>query len=208
MPEDAPGRHRIGVFGSAFNPPQNAHLTLVEAARKQFGLERVVIVPTGDAYHKETGPDPGPELRLAMAEAAFVEFDWVDVSTAEIDRAGPSYTYVTLEQIAARYRESEIYLLIGADAALGFGTWKQPKRILELALVAVAPRPDVTEAQVRSIFDGLGAGDRIEFIDMPAVELSSTRVRELLAAGRNISDMVPAAVLEIIDNGGIYGSDQ
>lgn len=208
MPEVAPGGHRIGVFGSAFNPPHNAHRALVLAARAQLGLDRVVVVPTGDAYHKAGGPDPGPALRLALAEAAFEGLDRVDVSPVEVYRAGPSYTFETLEEIAAEYPESEIYLLMGADAARGFGGWKRPERVLELARIAVAPRPDVADEQVRAVFDRLGDGDRVELIDMPAVDLSSSVVRDRLATGRSVSDMVPADVLEIIDNEGVYGPDQ
>ena len=208
MSESASGPRGVGVFGSSFNPPQNAHLALVSAAREQFDLDRVVVVATGDAYHKQEAPGPGPALRLAMAEAAFDGLNWVDVSAAEVDRPGPSYTYVTLEGIAAEYPESEIYLLMGADAAREFGGWKQPERILELARIAVAPRPGVSEGQVRAVFDRLGAGDRVEYIDMPAVDLSSSVARESLATGHSASGMVPAAVLEIIENEGVYGSDQ
>ncbi len=97
---------------------------------------------------------------------------------------------------------------MGADAAREFGGWKQPERILELARIAVAPRPGVSEGQIRAVFDRLGAGDRVEYIDMPAVDLSSSVARESLATGHSASGMVPAAVLEIIENEGVYGSDQ
>lgn len=208
VPEASGERNRIGVFGSAFNPPQNAHLALTEAAREQFGLDRVVVVPTGDAYHKDTPSDPGSALRLAMAQAAFADLDRVDVSATEVDRIGPSYTYVTLEEIAAQYPESEIHLIMGADAARGFGGWKRPERILELARVAVASRADGDREAVRGVFETLGGGDRVRFVEMPVVDLSSSDVRKRLASGSTVSHMVPAAVLEMIDNKGVYGSDQ
>ncbi len=208
MPEAAVVRDRIGVFGSAFNPPQNAHLAVVEAARGQLGLDRVLLVPTGQAYHKQTGADPGPATRLALTRAAFAGLGGVEVSTREIEREGPSYTHETLEQIAAENPQSEFHLLMGADTARGFGGWKRPERILELARVAVAPRPDVTGGEVRAVFDRLGAEDRLEIIGMPEVDLSSSLVRETVAAGRSAEGMVPAAVLEIIDNEGLYESEQ
>jgi nicotinate-nucleotide adenylyltransferase len=208
VPEAGAGRQRIGVFGSAFNPPQNAHLAVVDAARRQLGLDRVFVVPTGDAYHKESESDPGPELRLRLAEAAFGAVEGVSVESAEVDREGPSYTYVTLEEIAAENPDSEIHLLMGADTARGFGGWTRPERILELARVAVAPRRDVAEEEIRADFDRLGAGERLEFIDMPAADLSSSLVRDRIAAGQRVGDMVPAAVLEIIDNEGVYEPEQ
>jgi nicotinate-nucleotide adenylyltransferase len=208
VPDGAPGSKRIGVFGSAFNPPQNAHLAVVEAAMRQFGLDRVIVVPTGDPYHKQPDSDPGPELRLGMARAAFEGLAGVEVSPVEVERAGPSYTYVTLERIEAENPESEIHLLIGADAALGFGGWERPERVLDLARVAVAPRSDVGEAAVRDVFEPFGDRAGVEFIEMAPVELSSSRVREVAAQGGDVGSMLPAAVAEIIENEGVYGSEQ
>ncbi len=208
MPEDRSRPDRIGVFGSAFNPPQVAHLELVEQARLQLGLDRVVIVPTGDPYHKQSGSDPGPGMRLRLAEAAFGGLGDTDVSGIEVDREGPSYTHVTLEQIAADNPDSEIHLLMGADTASGFGGWKRPERILELARVAVAGRPEVDRGEVEAVFDRLGASDRLAFIEMPESEVSSSLVRERIAAGLPLDDLVPAAVNQMINNEGVYGSEQ
>ncbi len=208
MPETGTAVRRIGVFGSAFNPPQNAHLAVVEAAVGQFGLDRLIAVPTGHAYHKESEADPGPEVRMAMARAAFEGIEKVTVSPAEVKREGPSYTYETLEEIASENPDSEIHLLTGADTARDFGGWRQPERILELARIVVAPRSDVSRDEVLAAFESLGALDRVAFIEMPTVDLSSSLVRGRIAAGATVSDMVPAAVAEMIDNEGVYGSEQ
>jgi nicotinate-nucleotide adenylyltransferase len=208
VPETASGFKRIGVFGSAFNPPQNAHLAVVEAATRQFGLDRVIVVPTGDPYHKQSDSDPGPDVRLRMARAAFEGLAGVEVSPAEVDRAGPSYTYVTLEGIEAENPESEIHLLIGADAALGFGGWERPERVLDLASVAVAPRSDIEPAAVEAAFEPFGDRGGVDLIDMAPVDLSSSRVREVAARGGYVRSIVPAAVAEIIENEGVYGSEQ
>lgn len=208
MPDTGTAGRRIGVFGSAFNPPQNAHIAVVEAAIRQFGLDRVIVVPTGRAYHKDSESDPGPGTRLAMARAAFGGMKGVAVSPVEVERKGPSYTYVTLEEIASENSDSEIHLLMGADMARGFGGWKQPERILELARIGVAPRSDVSRDEVVATFEPLGAVDRVSFIDMPTVDLSSSLVRGRIGAGKTVSDVVPAAVAEMIDNEGVYGSEQ
>ncbi len=208
MPEAGAHRHRIGVFGSAFNPPQNAHLAVIEAATDQLDLDRVIAVPTGHAYHKQSEADPGPEQRLRMARAAFAGLPRVSVSPAEVEREGPSYTYVTLEQIEAENPDSEIYLLMGADTAGGFGEWQRPERILELAKVAVAPRSDVSREDVLAAFGGLGSADSVRFIDMPPVDLSSSSVRRMIGSGEAIAGMVPRGVAEIIENEGVYGPEQ
>ena len=208
MPEGGAAVRRIGVFGSAFNPPQNAHLAVVEAAVGQFGLDRLIAVPTGHAYHKESEADPGPELRLAMARSAFEGIEGVTVSPAEVEREGPSYTYVTLEEIEADNPDSQIHLLMGADTARGFSGWKRPERILELARIGVAPRSDVGREEVLAAFESLGASDRVAFIEMPMVDLSSSLVRGRIRSGETVRDMVPAAVAQMIDNEGVYGSEQ
>lgn len=207
MPEAGTGRQRIGVFGSAFNPPQVAHLRLVEEARRQLGLDLVVIVPTGDSYHKQPESDPGPEVRFRLAEAAFAGLDGVEVSAIEIEHAGPSYTYATLEQIAEDNPDSEIHLLMGADTARGFGGWQRPERILELARVAVIPRPGVEEEEVVEVFNRLGGSDRLKYLEVPAAGVSSSDVRERIASGAPYKDLVPPAVAEIINNEGVYESE-
>jgi nicotinate-nucleotide adenylyltransferase len=130
------------------------------------------------------------------------------VSPAETERAGPSYTYVTLEGIEAENPESEIHLLIGADAALGFGGWERPERVLDLARVAVAPRSDIEPTAVRAAFEPFGERARVDLIEMAPVDLSSSGVRETAAQSGYVGSMVPAAVAEIIQNEGVYGSDQ
>lgn len=208
MPERGTAVRRIGVFGSAFNPPQNAHVTLVEAATAQLGLDRMIVVPTGSAYHKEPESDPGPGARLAMARAAFERIGGVTVSPSEVDREGPSYTYVTLEEIAADNPDSEIHLLMGADTARDFGGWKRPQRILELATVSVAERPEVSREEVLEVFERLGGADRLAFVEMTPTAVSSSQVRERVAAGLPVDDLVPAAVGQMINNEGVYGSEQ
>jgi nicotinate-nucleotide adenylyltransferase len=204
--EDRTRPQRIGVFGSAFNPPQVGHLRLVEEARRQLGLDLVIIVPTGDAYHKDQDFDPGPETRFRLAEAAFDGREGVIVSRVEVDREGPSYTYATLEQIADENPDSEIYLLMGADTASGFGGWKRPERILELARLAVSPRPGTGEGEVREALAGTGA-DRFDLLADLSLPVSSSEVRRRIASGAPFEDLVPRAVAEIINNEGVYGSE-
>ena len=94
----------IGVLGSAFNPPHLGHLALAQEALWQLGLEEVILVPTGQAPHKRILDDPGGELRLAMTRLAATEDERFVVSTLEIERDGPSYTYETLEALAEQVR--------------------------------------------------------------------------------------------------------
>ncbi len=90
----------IGVLGSAFNPPHLGHLALAQEALWQLGLDEVILVPTGEAPHKRIADDPGREQRLAMTRLAAADDPRFSVSTLEVEREGPSYTYETLELLA------------------------------------------------------------------------------------------------------------
>lgn len=195
---------RTGVFGSTFNPPQIGHLILVAEAGWRLRLDRVIAVPTGDPYHKNPDALPAPATRLALAEAAFRDLDGVEVSDLELRREGPSFTCDTLEELAATDPGDDLYLLLGADAALGIGDWDRAERVFELARVAVAPRNLLERDRVERAAAGGGGAGRIDFFAMPQVEISSTLVRERIRAGEPYRHLVPAAVAEMIENERLY----
>jgi len=196
-----------GVFGSAFNPPHLAHLIFLAEARWQLGLDEIFVVPTGDPYHKDSDSDPGPETRLRLARAAFEGIDGVEVSDTEVQRDGPSYTCDTLEEIADPFGKYETHFLMGADAAMSFAGWKQPERILEMARIGIAPRPGIERDEVQAVFDGLGGGDRIDFVEMPRVDISSTLIRERIKAKEPFRHLVPTKVGQMIENEDTYGTE-
>lgn len=200
------GEGAVGVLGSAFNPPHLGHLVLAGEAKWRLGLGEVLLVPTGNPYHKEVLADPGGRARLAMVEVAIEGLDGLVASAIEIERPGPSYTYDTLERIAELRPDSEIHLLMGADTALGFGDWHRPEAIVELARVAVVPREDIEQVEVERVFEALGATDRFEYIGMPPVGLSSTLVQERLRAGQPYRHLVPAGVAEMIEREELYAN--
>jgi nicotinate-nucleotide adenylyltransferase len=195
------------VLGSAFNPPHLGHLVLAQEAAAQLGLERVLLVPTGRAPHKEIPEDPGREVRLEMALAAVDGNGLLEVERVEVDAAerneDPTYTYVTLEALSGQGDEDLVWIM-GADAAVGLGEWRNPERILELARVAVAGRPGVEPEAVEAVLERLGGAERAEFIQMPVIGVSSTMVRRRVAARRPIRYLVPERVAELIEGRGLY----
>lgn len=203
---DPGGTGAIGILGSAFNPPHFGHLVLAGEAKWRLGLDEILLVPTGDPYHKEVLADPGGPARLAMVEVAIRGVEGLTASAIETERPGPSYTCDTVERIAELRPDSEITLLMGADTALGFGDWHRPEAVLELARVAVAPREDIDHAGVEAVFEGLGATGRFEFIGMPAIGISSSLVQERLRAGQPYRHLVPAGVAEMIESEELYGN--
>jgi nicotinate-nucleotide adenylyltransferase len=194
----------IGVLGSAFNPPHLGHLALAQEALWQLGLDEVILVPTGTAPHKRIADDPGREQRLAMTRLAAADDSRFSVSTSEVEREGPSYTYETLEQLAKERGDRELVFVMGADAAVGLESWREPQRVTGLARLAVARRAGISDADVAAVLRSLDAGGRATMLEMPQFGVSSSSVRERAAAGRPLRYLVPESVARFIEEKGIY----
>ena len=194
----------IGVLGSAFNPPHLGHLALAQEALWQLELSEVVLMPTGDAPHKRIADDPGREPRLAMTRLAAADDSRFSVSTLEVDRDGPSYTYETLELLADQRADTELVFVMGADAAVGLESWRSPERVVELARIAVARRSGVSDAEVGAVMRSLGAEGRATMLEMPQFGVSSSAVRERAAGGRPLRYLVPESVARFIEEKDIY----
>lgn len=196
----------IGVLGGAFNPPHIGHLVLAQEAAAQLGLERVHLVPTGRAPHKEIADDPGRATRLEMARVAALENHLLVVDPTEVEAAEegdrPSYTLDTLEALSRSHRG--LVLLMGADVASHLEDWHEPRAVLELARVGIAARPGTDLDDAEAAVERLGGGDRTEVVRMPGIEVSSTRIRRRVAQGRPVRYLVPDGVLELIEAGGLY----
>jgi len=179
------------------------HLALAQEAIWQLGLERVLFVPTGQAPHKRILDDPGAELRLAMTRLAATDDERFVVSTVEIDRDGPSYTHETLQELSEQEEEGLVFVM-GADAALGLESWRNPERVVELARLAIARRAGVSEAEVVSVLRSLDAEDRAEMLEMPEFGVSSSAARERAKEGRPLRYVVPEQVARFIEEKGVY----
>jgi nicotinate-nucleotide adenylyltransferase len=195
---------RLGVLGGAFNPPHVGHLLLAQEARWQLSLERVLLMVTGEAPHKEIEDDPGGEVRLEMAARAAVDEEAVEASPLEVEREGPSYAHRTLELLAEEEPGRELFFLLGADVAASLESWEKPERVLELAKLAVVPRQDIEMEAVDSTLERIGAADRAEIIQMPLCGVSSTMIRERVRRGRPLRHLVPERVEELIAERELY----
>jgi nicotinate-nucleotide adenylyltransferase len=201
---DSASRGGIGVLGSAFNPPHLGHLALAQEALWQLELEEVVLMPTGEAPHKRIVDDPGREQRLAMTRLAAADDSRFSVSTLEVDREGPSYTYETLELLAEERGDTDLVFVMGADAAVGLESWREPRRVVERARLAVARRAGVSDAEVAAVLRSLDADGRATMLEMPQFGVSSSGVRERAAEGRPLRYLVPEPVARFIEEKGIY----
>ena len=189
-----------GLFGGAFDPPHNGHVALVAEAIQRFGLERVVAVPTGVAPHKPI-ETPG-DVRYRLAEAAFGGIPSVEVSRWELDRGTPSYSVETTRW--ARSRFGEVMFLVGADQFAAFESWHEPEAVLALARLGVATRPGYSPERLQAVLERIPHRDRVEIFEIPAVAVSSSQVRERVARGEPIDDLVPGPVARLIDELRLY----
>ena len=138
---------RVGLLGGAFNPPHLGHLKLAELALHHLELDELRFVPTAVSPHKPSVDGPGPSVRLALLEAALKGFPGpVKIEMAELDRGGTSYCAETLETLAGREPGGEWILVLGSDQLRGLPEWHRSARVMELASVAVAPRPGFSDA--------------------------------------------------------------
>jgi nicotinate-nucleotide adenylyltransferase len=196
---------RVGLLGGTFNPPHIAHLICAQEAIGGLGLDRVEFVPVHTPPHKEADGDPGVEHRLAMCALAVAGDVRLEVSRAEADVPGRSYTVDTLNRLHEQRPEDQLTFIVGGDMAASLRNWREPEAILSLAEIGVAGRQDLDEQSIRSSLDGLaGAGDRIRFFDMPRIDISSTLIRRRVAAGDPIRYLVPEAVADYIEREGLY----
>jgi len=188
---------RIGVFGGSFDPVHLGHLVLAEQCRDQARLDRVLFVPSPRPPHKLAGAsasfaDRTEMLRLAIAgEPAFA------VDTLEGDRTGPSYTVDTLRELHRREPGNEWFLLLGSDSVRDLPTWRQPYEIARLAKVLFVGRPGTD-------FPALPAGFDTQKVNSPLIDVSSTGLRQRIAARRSIRYLVPRAVEEFIATRSLY----
>lgn len=209
---DRPGL-RLGIMGGVFDPIHIAHLATAEEARLQFELDQVVFMPAGDPPHKDDAPAPG-EFRHLLVSVATAGNPRFSVSRFEIDRQGPSYTVDTLEHLAGIVPPgTELFFITGADAVLEILTWKDPARVLELSTFIAATRPGYDLSRLSGLLEalrertiGLVPEARVKLLQVPALAVSSSMIRERLAAGKTVRYLVPDAVAQLIEKSGHYAA--
>ena len=197
---------RVGILGGAFNPPHLGHLILAQEAHSQLGLDRVVWMPYGEPSHRVLPDDPGPEARFTMCESAVGTDARFAVSRIEIDRAGPVYTIDTLRQLRGSRPDDELFLLLGGDQAASLADWRSPEEVLSLAVVAVVERHEWRRSKIVERLGALWSEERLRFLDMPRVEISSSLVRRRARAGQPIRYLVPDRVASYVGELSLYGA--
>jgi nicotinate-nucleotide adenylyltransferase len=188
---------RTGVFGGTFDPPHIGHLIAAQDAREALQLDRVLFVPAAEPPHKLAQAITDGGVRLRMLEAAIADNPAFEICDVELKRQGPSYTVDTLLELEQAFPGDALFLLIGADQAGEFSTWREPEIIARLATVVPLARAGVDS--LPALGPLLHAPVRVTRIDVSASE-----IRGRLESHRPIRYMVPPAVEQIIREYGLY----
>ena len=187
------------MFGGAFDPPHLAHHALAQAALAQFQLNHLLVMPTGQAWHKSRDLT-APEHRLAMSRLAFADVPQVQVDARETQRTGPTYTFDTLTELRQEHPHAELFLFIGSDQAQAFQTWHQWQDILELATVVEARRETDAQWHNRALEKPVVSA----VLQMPNMPCNATDIRASIAQGQPITEWLSPSVLHYIQQHRLY----
>jgi nicotinate-nucleotide adenylyltransferase len=198
----------IGILGGTFNPPHLGHRALALHALRELSLERVLLMPARLPPHKGAADDPGAPRRLEMCRLLLDGTPGLDVSALELDREGPSYTVDTLRVLHDAHPATPLTFILGADIARTLPTWHEPRELLTLARLAVALRGDssteAVRAQLAGLFDDDTLEGRLRFLNMPALDVSSSLVRARAQRGEPIAELVGPAIAQYIAACSLY----
>lgn len=188
---------RLGVYGGTFDPVHIAHVVVAAEVRHVLALDEVLLVPAGDPWQKAGRVLASKDRRAQMCELAVDGVNGVGVSRVEVDRIGPSVTADTLETLGGP--DVELFLILGTDAAANLPTWRRLEETRHLATVVVVER------------EGEHAeppGPEWEFVRVPVprLDISSSNLRDRLAAGAPVDGLLPPAVVQFIGRQGLYTS--
>ena len=190
---------RVGIFGGSFDPPHVGHLLVAEDACDQLGLDRLIFVPAAVQPLKADRGAAASAHRLEMVRLLAEGNTRFEVSAAEVERSGLSFTVDTLTHFAAEYPAAERYFLVGADVLATFAKWREPARVLELAQLVVLQRADSEPAAVPATVPGA-----LRRLNTRRVDVSSTEIRERVRQGRTIRGFVTDNVAAYIARHGLY----
>lgn len=192
-------------MGGTFDPVHLGHLVAAEEALVQFNLDKVVFMPTGEPVRKSDREVTAAEHRYLMTVIATSANPDFDVSRMEVDRPGPTYTVDTMRALREIHGpQAELYFITGADAVWDIATWKEAGDFRGLCTFIAATRPGYDmEAAVREHAEELARVD-IEFIEVPALAISSTDIRARVAERRPIRYLTPEPVAAYISKYHLY----
>lgn len=197
---------KIGVFGGTFDPIHNGHLAIAEETRNRLGVAEILFVPAGSPWQKADLPISAVEQRVEMVRLAIADRPYCKLSTAEIDRPGPSYTVDTIAELLSQYGAgAEFFFILGWDSLAEFPQWREPSRLVKMCYLVAVPRPGYLPPDLDSLEAAIpGISQRVVLLDKPQLDISATAIRQRIAMGDSIAHLVPGAVERYIKEHRLY----
>jgi len=196
----------LGLMGGTFDPIHYGHLVTAEAARCGFNLDKVVFVPSGRPPHKKAKNITPAEHRYEMTKLAIESNPYFDISRLELDRPGYSYAVDTVSMFLEKYgQDIDLFFITGADAILEILTWKNVEKLMKHCKFIAATRPGFHLHDVNHLPEDFM--EKIIFMEVPALAISSTDIRKRVAVNRPIKYLLPEAVESYIYKHHLYQVD-
>ncbi len=196
----------IGVLGGTFDPIHNGHIVVAEETRARLELAEILFVPAGQPWLKEGSPILAAEHRVQMVRLAIADEPCFKLSTVEIDRAGPSYTVDTITELQARLGAGdELFFILGWDNLAQLPQWRQAPRLIKMCRLVAVPRPGYSLPDLNSLETVIpGLSQSLTVLDKPEVDINATEIRNRVARGLSIRQLVPERVDEYIRQHQLY----
>lgn len=184
---------QVGIFGGTFNPPHFGHLIAAQAAVEQLNLDQLLWIPTGSSYHKnERGVG---DHRLEMVKLAIAGNPRFSVSTVDIERAGPTYTFDTITDLEEQMPDATFTVVVGQDSWNSFASWHRADELQRRVRIAVVNRNSADFGQ---------ESDRLRWVRIPQIDLSSSAARSRAESRQSLRYWMPDSVAEYITTHRLY----
>lgn len=199
---------KYGIFGGSFNPIHYGHLMICEYIKDEMGLDKVIFIPTGNPPHKDL--EVSAKDRYEMVRLAISPNPDFEISDIETTRVKMSYTVDTIRELKKIYREEKLYFLIGLDSIFQLKTWMKIGDLSKEIEFVVALRPGyINKEEINREIDFLreNFGTKVNLINTPIYEISSTDLRDRIREGKSLRYLIPKKVLDYIEESGFYKGD-
>lgn len=198
---------KIGIMGGTFDPIHIGHLATAEAVRVEYGLQKVLFIPSANPPHKDSELVSNVMHRYMMAAMATCSNPYFVVSPLEMERTGPSYTIDTIRVLKALYGTAELYFIAGSDVIQDLPKWERTADLLQMCYFVAATRPGCLHdiENIKAYFGELGQA-KLHRLNTPELEISSTEIRRRVRMGESIKYIVPENVENYIYKEGLYRS--
>lgn len=197
---------KIGILGGTFDPIHNGHLLLGEAAREQFGLDRVIFIPNNLMHLKNRTELTSGDIRYQLVKMAISDNPYFTCSRLEIDKPEGTYTINTINELKLMYPGDELYLILGGDSIIGLDTWYKGDEIMKSCTILAAVREiddlPALDKKRRELASRFGADIRI--MNFNRMDISSTDIRNRVKMGRSVRYLMPDQCIEFMCIKGLY----